>query len=390
MKLEAPDIAVLRLLFGLGGGRATQWVDVDELEKRLPFSGRECADAVARLARSRFIDHEQGQVVLTLSGLQTLQEAVATPTADETKTTFRELREAARRAYEQRVPSIQTELVAQLREVSSEGDDRRRSTWEAKSLEHAIDLYERAGTALVFLIEEVWHEAARAVEVHYFPDLRRMVVSDMRKLMDDGILRLWAALRSASVHRGALDSHRLRIADKIIEQELAAVVQRFGSPPSIGGGSTDHSADQGSDEVIRVGDVFLVHGRDELLKEQVARFLMQGGVRVSILAEKASRGRSLIEKFECHAVESNFAVVLLTPDDSCEFEGLVTRRARQNVIFELGFFIGSLGRDRVCAIYSPGVELPSDYPVAYIDSTRGWRLELARELRAAGFDFTAV
>lgn len=61
-------------------------------------------------------------------------------------------------------------------------------------------------------------------------------------------------------------------------------------------------------------------------------------------------------------------------------------RARQNVIFELGFFVGALRRDRVCALYEDGVELPSDYDgIAYIryDDEGAWRLSLARELQAA-------
>jgi predicted nucleotide-binding protein len=59
------------------------------------------------------------------------------------------------------------------------------------------------------------------------------------------------------------------------------------------------------------------------------------------------------------------------------------------VIFELGYFIGRIGRERVCALYQPGVELPSDYDgVVYVpmDDPRGWRLLLAREIKAAGID----
>lgn len=136
--------------------------------------------------------------------------------------------------------------------------------------------------------------------------------------------------------------------------------------------------------------VFLVHGHDEAALQSCARFIEQLGLSVIILREQPNQGRTIIEKFVDHA-EVGFAVVLLTPDDRggavsrpCEEQ---SRRARQNVILELGFFIGRLGRERVCALYSEGVEIPSDYQgVAFVplDPKMAWRLELARELKAAG------
>lgn len=65
------------------------------------------------------------------------------------------------------------------------------------------------------------------------------------------------------------------------------------------------------------------------------------------------------------------------------------RRARQNVVFELGYFTGRLGRKMVCTLYEEGVETPSDYHgIVYIplDSAGTWRILLARELKAAGFE----
>jgi predicted nucleotide-binding protein len=63
-------------------------------------------------------------------------------------------------------------------------------------------------------------------------------------------------------------------------------------------------------------------------------------------------------------------------------------RARQNVVFEFGFFAGRLGRGRVAVLYEHGVELPSDVAgVAFImlDTGGRWEIELLRDLRAAGF-----
>lgn len=138
-------------------------------------------------------------------------------------------------------------------------------------------------------------------------------------------------------------------------------------------------------------DVFVVHGRDEAAKEAVARFLERLGLNAVILHEQPNRGQTIIEKFERHAAVG-FAVVLLTPDDRGGLNdeaAPTTPRARQNVVFEFGYFIGRLGRPRVCALYKEGVELPSDIDgLVYIsmDGGDGWRLKLAKEIKAAGID----
>ncbi|MEQ1932861.1 MAG: nucleotide-binding protein [Fimbriimonadaceae bacterium] len=141
--------------------------------------------------------------------------------------------------------------------------------------------------------------------------------------------------------------------------------------------------------------VFLVHGHDERVRETVARFLEKLELECIILHEQPNRGRTIIEKFEDYA-DVAFAVVLLTPDDQ---GGVGTSkpetykpRARQNVILELGFFLGALGRSHVCALYTEGVEIPSDYSgVLFVplDDGRAWRMTLLRELIAAGIPVDA-
>jgi predicted nucleotide-binding protein len=137
------------------------------------------------------------------------------------------------------------------------------------------------------------------------------------------------------------------------------------------------------------GDIFVVHGHDGEAKVTVARFLSSLLARDPvILHEQPDRGRTIIEKFEQHAAQAECAVVLLTgDDDGGPVGGPQQRRARQNVVFELGFFVGTLGRDRVIILYEPEVELPSDLNgVLYIpfDDHGAWRNAVARELRAAG------
>jgi predicted nucleotide-binding protein len=142
-------------------------------------------------------------------------------------------------------------------------------------------------------------------------------------------------------------------------------------------------------------DVFVVHGHDDLMKQHVARTLTELGLNPVILGEQPNKGRTLIEKFEANT-DVSFAVILLSPDDT----GNIAKRgrsgakfrARQNVILELGYFIAALGRGNVCALKRGDIELPSDIlNVSYTpyDDKGHWRLELVRELRAAGYNVDA-
>ena len=138
--------------------------------------------------------------------------------------------------------------------------------------------------------------------------------------------------------------------------------------------------------------VFIVHGHDEGALQSLARFLEKLKLEVIILKEQPNRGRTIIEKYEACADEVGFAVVLLTPDD---IGGPVSaasqaQRARQNVIFELGYFVGKLQRGRVCLLRKGGIEIPSDlFGVVYteMDASEGWQRALVKELQAAKLDF---
>lgn len=152
------------------------------------------------------------------------------------------------------------------------------------------------------------------------------------------------------------------------------------------------------EEVVKVepisNKVFIVHGHNQGPKEAVARFIEKLGLEAVIIHEKPSKGRTIIEKFSDYS-EVHFAIVLLTADDIGKEKGSsedFKDRARQNVIFELGYFIGKLSRSRVCALYEEGVEIPSDYQgVIFIllDPKERWKYDIVRELLAAGFDVDA-
>ena len=136
-------------------------------------------------------------------------------------------------------------------------------------------------------------------------------------------------------------------------------------------------------------NVFIVHGHDDHPKEAVARLVAKLGLNPIILHEQPNRGRTIIEKVEAHA-DACFAIVILTPDDTgCVVGETPKPRARQNVILELGYFIGRLGRHRVCALKKGDIELPSDFSgVLYrpMDEGQGWRFDIAKEMKAAGID----
>ena len=135
--------------------------------------------------------------------------------------------------------------------------------------------------------------------------------------------------------------------------------------------------------------IFIVHGHDEQAKETTARFIEKLGLSAIILHEQASSGKTIIEKIEEHA-NVGFAIVLYTP---CDIGGLAGKslkpRARQNVVFEHGYFIGKLGRQNVCALVKGDVDIPNDISgIVYIplDSHEAWHIAIAKELRKAGYE----
>jgi len=141
-------------------------------------------------------------------------------------------------------------------------------------------------------------------------------------------------------------------------------------------------------------EVFIVHGHNKEMEQAVARTLTSLGLVPVILHEQANQGQTIIEKFIAHANVS-FAVVLLSGDDIAyprkSDAGHARPRARQNVVLELGFFIGKLGRNSVMVLYSPeqGFELPSDIAgllYTKFDKEEAWRYRLANELKTRGYD----
>lgn len=140
-------------------------------------------------------------------------------------------------------------------------------------------------------------------------------------------------------------------------------------------------------------NVFIVHGHNTAVQQAVARAIEKLGLNPIILHEQANNGKTIIEKFEKHS-EVGFAIILMTDDDEGKAKTDIDlkNRARQNVILELGYFIGKLGRERVLPLYSEGVELPSDiHGLLYtlIDKTETWKFAIVKELKAVGYSVDA-
>lgn len=139
--------------------------------------------------------------------------------------------------------------------------------------------------------------------------------------------------------------------------------------------------------------VFVVHGHDEETLSRIESFLKKLQLDPVILREKPNKGLTIIEKFLEFSNQTGFAVVLLTPDDrggsKLDTYKKQRFRARQNVILELGFFLGKLGREHLCVLHKQDVEIPSDYHgVLYVelDESGAWKMNLAKEMKTAGLD----
>ncbi|ABN57668.1 putative nucleotide-binding protein containing TIR-like domain protein [anaerobic digester metagenome] len=160
--------------------------------------------------------------------------------------------------------------------------------------------------------------------------------------------------------------------------------------------------------------VFIVHGHNEQTKDEVEKFLTKYSLEPIILHKQANLGKTIIEKVEHYSNSVRFAIILLTGDDigakkntphnppsfqtkkgtliaNDQWKNAILdnlkKRARQNVIFEFGYFVGLLGRENVIILYEDGVELPSDTQgLLYISLNSDWQNQLVNEIKAVGID----
>jgi predicted nucleotide-binding protein len=145
---------------------------------------------------------------------------------------------------------------------------------------------------------------------------------------------------------------------------------------------------------LDVPKCFIVHGHDDTMKLDLKNYL-QNTLKLPepiILHEQPNLGRTIIEKFEDESENVDMVFVLLTLDDEfCKAHATneQKRRARQNVIFEMGYFLGKLGRrhGRVILLHKGKIELPSDIAgLVYIDISNGIKAA-GEEIRREVADF---
>lgn len=137
--------------------------------------------------------------------------------------------------------------------------------------------------------------------------------------------------------------------------------------------------------------IFIVHGHDGEMKSEIARILEKLDFNPIILHEQPDGGKTIIEKFEKYT-DVDYAIILISQDDygyDANLDGRSKKfRPRQNVILELGYLLGKLGRKNVLVFVRGDVEWPSDYHgVLYVkfDNAGGWKLSLFRELKNKGY-----
>lgn len=147
----------------------------------------------------------------------------------------------------------------------------------------------------------------------------------------------------------------------------------------------------------KTNKVFVVHGHDEIAKTNLEVFLHEIGLEPVVLHRQADEGLTIIEKFEKYS-DVGYAFILLTPDEISYIKADESKdddarqkeyRARPNVIFEFGYFIGKLGRSRVCCLYTGDVSLPGDVSgmiyKKFANSIEEVAYSIIKDLKASGY-----
>jgi predicted nucleotide-binding protein len=139
--------------------------------------------------------------------------------------------------------------------------------------------------------------------------------------------------------------------------------------------------------------VFIIHGHNPNLLKKVQSFLTELELEPVILNDQPAKGQTIVEKFERVFLECGFAIRLYTKDDKMIKGKKIYFQARPNVILEVGYCWGKLGRDRFAILLEEGAEFPSDFAGINWFGTSNeeqWQASLTKELLAAGYELPAL
>lgn len=214
-------------------------------------------------------------------------------------------------------------------------------------------------------------------------ELKRFYISETQKTSQD-LLNEFKAM-----HRGSAVTMVVRRIDivqceeaKDITQDLQKLVKEK---------QTAKSEIEKRSQQDMSNNIFIVHGRNDSIKNDMARFIEKLGLSATILHEQPNLGATIIEKLENSAINVAYAIVLYTADDTGALVGEkdMKSRARQNVLFEHGYFMSKLGRNKVCAVVEENVDIPSDlHGILFIHYDKGgaWKYKIAKEMKAIGIN----
>lgn len=245
----------------------------------------------------------------------------------------------------------------------------------------------------------VAHATGKSAETAEYEDLRRQLLSDPAIA---GLLPAWIKThRNLDSFWGFIQPKFKSYAERrtFLSEQFTPLLDalEFGDLKSLQGTSSLRKRQHAASVTRNKRKVFIVHGRNNEVKQEVSRFIERQGIETIILHEQASAGMTIIEKIEHYSNDADFALILYTACDHGrgvhETKIPPKNRARQNVVFEHGYLMAKLGRENVCALVQGDIETPNDISgVVYVtlDSSGAWKLEVLKELKACGYVVAAV
>jgi hypothetical protein len=114
--------------------------------------------------------------------------------------------------------------------------------------------------------------------------------------------------------------------------------------------------------------IFISHGRSHEWYKVQAYVERDIKLPTLELAQEANLGRTVFQKLIEESDKCRYAVIVMTGDDELGDQ----KRARENVMHEIGFFQGKYGAHNVCLLYEEGTSIPTNiHGLVYSPFTKG-------------------